>query len=94
MLALALVHCWYPEKAADIERWQPHGQITSRGLRKIQQRLEEESNHLPRLLSVMLREQLDLRPSASQALAGPCFQALTAKPAGDGKSGDAKRART
>lgn len=94
MLALALVLCWYPEKVADVERWKPHGQITSKGLRLIQQRLEEESNHLSRLLSKMLREQVDFRPSASQALASPCFQALTAKPAGDEKPGDAKRART
>ncbi len=94
MLALALVLCWYPEKLADVERREPSGQITSKGLRLIQQRLEEESNDLPRLLSAMLRELVKFRPSASQALAGPCFQALTAKPGGDGKSGDAKRART
>lgn len=91
MLALALVHCWYPEAQNNVPR-RRNRQITSEGIETIRARLHRESNSgLPHLLRLMLAVKENYRPTASMAATHPCFRNILAEREEDDESGDVKR---
>ena len=73
MLALAVVHVWYPRVLQDVSRLH-NQQITTSGIQLLRSRLEQVG--MQGLLREMLSVGPDSRPTADEALHHQCFKQL------------------
>lgn len=91
MLALALVHCWWPQLFEGITRL-PNGQIPLVGLEFIRSRFRKTKKPaLPHLLYHMLSEDPKRRPTAGQALSHATFRHFKTEATQEPVSSEGKR---